>query len=269
MRSDLDAHRPGLADEFEHTLAQQARPCVAITSKRVASWPLRGSLLTRALGARTAAPTLDRLASKFGGLPYAEADERWEGWRFLGQIDLEEASAVLRADAVKLRGLLRLDLGDGVLGSNSVVNVRARWFPQPSAERAVDVQPASVGGWETRLEFALAWTLPAGDALNALWPLQAWAWLDYTTFDPDGYNGDGHNEFHRLLGHRTVSPQELSVVMPMLPGETLSDLEPLLRLTFDNQAGFSWGTNWLYLLVSRDELARGDLSRVVVAHANR
>jgi hypothetical protein len=268
VRTDLNAHRPGLADEFERTLAEHVRPCVAITSKRVANWPLRRSLLTSALGAQTAAPSLERLASKFGGLPYAETDELWEGWRFLGQIDLEEASAVLGTDAPKLRGLLRLDLGDGVLGSRSVLNVRARWFPQPSVERAADVQPASVGAWETRLEFARAWTLPAGDAMNALWPLHDWAWLDYTTFNPDGYNGDSHNEFHRLLGHRTVSPEQLSVATPLPPGETLSDFEPLLRLTFDNQAGFSWGTNWLYLLVPGNELARGDLSRVVVAHAN-
>jgi hypothetical protein len=149
-----------------------------------------------------------------------------------------------------------------------VLNVRAKWFPQPSPERAVDVRPKSVAPWECRLAFSLGWTLPAGAALEALWPLRDRLWYDYEKADLAGYNLDGFNEFHRLLGHATLSPDELTPVAPLPAGASLTDYEPLLRLTFDNNAGFSWGTNWSYLIVPRADLARGELSRVVVAHGN-
>ena len=42
----------------------------------------------------------------------------------------------------------------------------------------------------------------------------------------------------------------------------------LLRITFDNAAGFSWGTNWIYLIVPREDFGRGELDRVVVTGAN-
>ena len=50
--------------------------------------------------------------------------------------------------------------------------------------------------------------------------------------------------------------------------DDLASYECLLRLTFDNAAGFAWGTNWIYLLVPREDLERGDLSRVVPTGAN-
>jgi hypothetical protein len=40
-------------------------------------------------------------------------------------------------------------------------------------------------------------------------------------------------------------------------------------MTFDNNAGFAWGTNWVHLLVPREDLARADLSRIVVTGRTR
>ena len=48
----------------------------------------------------------------------------------------------------------------------------------------------------------------------------------------------------------------------------VSEYEMLLRLTFDNKADFGWGTNWIYVLVPKPDLARRDLSRIVVTGGN-
>jgi len=94
VRRDLEAHRVGLANEFEQRMFALARPCVAVTSRRVADAPLRRSPLTNLFGARVAPPKLDVTASKFGGTPYCESVEDWSDHAFLGQIDLSEATAV-------------------------------------------------------------------------------------------------------------------------------------------------------------------------------
>jgi hypothetical protein len=267
VRKDLNDHRPGLAEETEQRLAAKVRPCVAITTQRVSPDPLRRGALTRLLGARVAAPALGPLESKFGGSPYCEAEEDWQRSAFLGQIDLAQATSVLPSSASELSGLLRIDRNRNTSISTGL---RVRWFPHPDASRAKQVTPASVGDWETRLVFALAWTLPEGNALEALWPLREGpAWYDYDRFFPAGYNEDGSDAFHRLLGHKSAGLDEhYGFVPPPGCSDDIDTYEPLLRLDFDNNAGFSWGSNVVYLLVPGDDLARGDLSRTVVTGAN-
>lgn len=266
VRADLDAHSRGLADETERVIAAHARPCVAITAHRVADTPLRASLLGRLFGARDATPTLGILESKFGGVPYCETAEEWVAHSFLGQIDLARATSVLPPHVRKLSGLLRIDFRSGDSLGDAF---RVRWFPDASPDRAVAATPRSVGEWETRLDFALAWTLPEGNELEAIWPVREPAWFEYDRFYPAGYNADGFDEFHRLLGHKSGGLDEHYGFAPP-PGctEDLATYESLLRLTFDRPAGFAWGTNWVYLLVPRDDLAQGDLRRIVVTGAN-
>lgn len=266
VRRDLEAHRRGLADETERTMAAHARPCVAITAQRVADTPLRPSVLGRLFGGRGATPTLGVLESKFGGAPYCESAEEWDAHSFLGQIDLARATSVLPAHVGKLGGLLRIDFRAGDLSGDAF---RVRWFPHASPDRAVPATPRSVGRWETRLDFALAWTLPEGNELEAIWPIREPGWFEYDRFYPAGYNEDGFDEFHRLLGHKSAGLDEhYGFVPPAGCVEDLSAYESLLRITFDRVAGFAWGTNWIYLLVPRDDLARGDLRRIVATGAN-
>jgi hypothetical protein len=203
--------------------------------------------------------------SKFGGIPYSEVEEDWWGHGYLGQINLREATAVLPPGAPRLDGLLRIDLP--FEGSDLI---RARWFPDADARRAVHAAPEPVGRWETRLGFKLSWTLPEGNALEALWPLKDGPrWFDYERFFPVGYNEDGSDEFHRLLGHKSSGLDEhYGFAPPDGCTDDIASYDSLLRLTFDNNAGFSWGTNWVYLIVPREDLARGDLRRVVVTGAN-
>jgi Domain of unknown function (DUF1963) len=267
VRRDLDAHKPGLADETERKMALHARPCVAITSRRVSTTPMRRNRLLGLFGAQGSAPLLGPLESKFGGTPYCESGESWSGYQFLGQLDLERATAVLPEGARRLKGLLRLDLRTTRPSLHEAL--RVRWYPAPALERAVAAEVESTGAWEARLEFALGWTLPDGAALEALWPLREPRWYEYDRFDPEGYNGDASDAFHRLLGHKCAGLDDPYDFTPP-PGcsAQLADYESLLRLTFDNAAGFAWGTNWLYLLVQRSDLERGDLGRVLVTGAN-
>jgi hypothetical protein len=263
VRADLDKHRAGLADETERNLHAHIRPCVAVTAERVSAAPLRRSALRRLFGAREASPVLGVMESKFGGLPYCEEIEDWEHHSFLGQIDLDRATGVFPDGTPKLSGLLRFDVAfDERL-------LRVRWFREPSPDRAIAAAPRSVGNWETRLRFGLTWTLPEGSELEALWPLREPAWFEYDAFYPPGYNTDDRDDFHRLLGHKSSGLDEPSNFKPVRGApQAIADYEQLLCITYDNTADFGWGTNWLYLLVPREDLARGDLSRIVVTGAN-
>ncbi len=266
VRDDLNAHRPGLADETEQLFAAHVRPCVAITARRVSEKPLRRSALARMFGARESAPVLGPLESKFGGVPYCEEPEDWKEHRFLGQIDLAQATSVLPPTAPRLTGLLRIDLPKDFSASEAL---RVRWFQAPSAQRAVPAHAEPVGHWETQLEFKLSWTLPEGNALESLWPLREPPWFEYDQFFPDGYNADGFDEFHRMLGHKNGGLDEhYGFTAPPGCSEDIAAYECLLRLTYDNAAGFAWGTNWVYVLVPAEDLARGDLGRLVVTGAN-
>lgn len=249
-------------------MSAHVRPCVKVTAQRVSSYPLRRNPLFRLLGANTAEPRLDVTESKFGGIPYSESGENWEGHHFLGQIDLAEATAVLPPNSTKLRGLLRIDQAVSI----AMDLLRVRWFPEvdPTQARAPTVPAvSSVGAWETRLRFELGWTLPEGALLEKLWPLSEPAWFEYDVFYPDGYNADGFDGFHRMLGHKPCGLDEHYGFTPPAGGtEDIAEYENLLRITFDNEAGFHWGTNWVYLIVPRRDLHRGDLTRVVVTGAN-
>jgi hypothetical protein len=54
------------------------------------------------------------------------------------------------------------------------------------------------------------------------------------------------------------------------PGKTdaIDEWEMLLSLDFDNEAGFSWGSNYVYFLVDPTSLAAADLGEVIVTAAN-
>ena len=266
VRDDLNAHRPGLADETERLFASHVRPCVAVTSRRVSEKPLRRSALARVFGARESSPVLGPLESKFGGTPYCEQPEDWKDHSFLGQIDLAQATSVLPPTAARLTGLLRLDLPKDIAATEAL---RVRWFRAPSAQRAVPTQAEPVGRWETRLEFNLSWTLPERNALEPLWPLREPPWFEYDRFFPEGYNADAFDGFHRLLGHKSSGLDEhYGLTAPPGCSEDIAAYECLLRLTFDNVADFGWGTNWIYVLVPAEDLARSDLGRLVVTGAN-
>ena len=268
QRTRLNAYREGFADELENTLRELPRPCVYVRSVRTSEVPLRRSFLGKKLGAKVARPLLAATASKFGGQPYAEKEEDWRDRRFLGQIDLAEASANI--PGLSLRGILRLDLPRDSRSSQELLAVT--WFNEPAGSRAVEqFDVESFGKWETRLEFSPGWSLPHSDRewfsllpkeLDGLWDF----WNDW---QPEGFNEDDGDDFHRMLGWPSEGLEEhYGFRAPAGCTDNIQDYEMLLRLTYDNQAGFGWGTNWVYVLVPRDDFGHGDLSRAVVTGAN-
>jgi len=89
VRDDLNAHRPGLAEETERLFSSHVRPCVAVTLRRVSQQSLRRGALARLFGARQSAPVLGPLeyahrlavfrgeARYYFGLPVANGSVRW------------------------------------------------------------------------------------------------------------------------------------------------------------------------------------------------
>lgn len=247
--------------ELRSWLEARARPAAILRSHRVSPQPLRRNPLLRVLGAKAATPTLGPLASKWGGTPYTEEDEDWRHHAFLGQLDLSAAPEVV--PALGLHGLLRIDVGPRSIEAGEI---RVKWFPEPSLSRYRPCEVASVGAWECEVRFEPSWTLPETqhDFFDH-WPAALRdAWLDVGE-DLPGFAGDTH----RLGGWATGGLDEPYFFEPPSGApRALTDYEMLLRICSDSEAGFSWGSNWIYVLLAREDLKRGDASRLVVTAAN-
>lgn len=280
LTAALDGARPGLAAEMKARLEGLRRPCVYFRGKRTGRAPLRRSRLGRLLGMRAAEPVLPPTASKLGGVPYCEEEEEWgEHWLFIGQIDLAEATAKMGPaphpfrGPRRLEGLLRFDVHLPPPSAPVQDAFRVRYFPHPDASKAVAVHARSLGTHEASLVIEPGWSLPEGMAWAALLPEElreelgeAWGYGD---FDWPAAVDRGHEYDHQLLGWRSSGLDEhYGFEPPEGLSDDIADYEMLLRLTFDNEAGLSWGTNWYYLLVPAEDLARGDFRRVVVTGAN-
>ncbi len=267
LRQLLHSRSPELVAEVERFLAKAPRRCTYLRSERVADAPLHRSWLARLFGLGSAKPVLATLDSKFGGVPYVEEpDLGWEHYAFLGQLNFAQLQDP--APGWPRRGLFALDFGVPDASSGMF---RVRWYPEPSEERsrALGV-PRCVGAWETRMVFSPGWSLPGGKAWDA--PLPAGdeeLWETWNEWEPKGFREDARDECHRLFGHRSAGLDEHTRFEPP-PGRgtAIGHYEQLWSLTFDNPAGFQWGTNWIYVLVHEADLAENRLERAVVTTAN-
>jgi hypothetical protein len=264
LATELDTARAGLAAEMTGRLEALRRPCVYLGSQRTGDAPLRRSSIATWLGMKTAEPKLSVLASKFGGTPYSEGDEDWDPrWLFIGQIDLGEATAAFRGQhpfrsVAEVTGLLRVDIHEPPPAVPMAQAFRVRHFREPALAKAVPVRPRSLGTHEAAIVFEPGWSIPEGERWDALLPRELSAELEETWSDgwlgfPAGF-GDDHEGEHRLFGWRAAG----------LDDPCWDAYETLLSLTFDTEAGFSWGSSSYHLLVPTEDLARGDFDGVVV-----
>ena len=53
-----------------------------------------------------------------------------------------------------------------------------------------------------------------------------------------------------------------------LEGSLFREYELLWRIDADHPAGFAWGTNWIYVVIHRDDLTHGALENAIVTGAN-
>jgi len=95
-----------------------------------------------------------------------------------------------------------------------------------------------------------------------LWPLEKFSWLDYKRLEPKGFNEDGFDEFHRMIGHKSMGLDEHCGFTPA-PGSSsnLHDYECLWRLRTITKPGshgvLVGSTSWSHGRTSGAEISRG------------
>ena len=108
-----------------------------------------------------------------------------------------------------------------------------------------------------RLKFKSGWSLPHNERdwfsllpkeLDGLWDF-------WNEFEPEGFNDDNRDEYHTILGWPAGGLDDHSgFTAPPGCRDDINDYEMLVRLTFDNVAGFGWGTNWVYVLAPKSDI---------------
>ncbi|MEM1414305.1 MAG: hypothetical protein AAGH15_05375 [Myxococcota bacterium] len=236
---------PELVAKLETRLAAHLAPCVWLQTERAAPAPPPRSWRERLIGRPPPTdPVLGPLASKLGGRPYAEAGDAFEGHTFLGQLDLTAASEFM--PDLALRGLLGFD---AIVDAPDGELVRARWYPEPSLERCVEVEALSAVPHEARIDFRAGFVAPS-DAQLVSWFPALRRYPDSLVADAVS-DGDGD---HRLFGpKRRVFDHDDPSEAPFVQ---------LLSLGVDQASGLHFGSNVLYLLVPEDDWRAGDLAHV-------
>jgi hypothetical protein len=207
--------------------------------------------------------------SKFGGAPYAEGNSDLRGGRFIGQINFEEVAHALAneqfpmPEGVPTAGLMAVDLVHGIF------RARVRWYPNPDDSKAANPGPVEVvAKYEAKIDFNGGWSLrglewfdfvPKGD--DELWEYMND--LELPGVDVDARGG------HKLFGHANEALNEHYGFEPSsVRSKSIRDYALIWRIDYDNAAKFSWGTNWLYVVIHVDDLKQGAFDQAIVTGAN-
>ena len=227
---------------------------------------MRGSWLDRLRGRPGPAPILPVAASKFGGAPYVEQEVAFDGWNFLGQINFAEATQALHEQQFPIptgmpgQGVLAVDLTRASLAG------RTRWYPNPRSGTSLPLSQAANprAKYEAAISFAGSWSMKGldwDDALNG--DDELWAYMN--DLEIDGVDV----EDHRLFGHADRALDEHYGLKAARGRSTdIRDYALVWRIDADHPAGFHWGTNWLYVVIHKDDLARGAFEHAIVTGAN-
>jgi hypothetical protein len=265
----LSTRPSGVSAAIRH-IVNDLRPCVRLTTTRTTGVPLRGTLVNRLLRRRPPDPVLAASASKFGGIPYAENAIELNGARFIGQINFAEVSRALseqnfpKPDGMPESGLLAVDLPPGF-----ETTARVRWYPDPRDANAVRPEGTKVvAKYEARMQFFGSWSLRGLEWFDAVPKDDGELWDYMNDLEVAGVDEDGHGG-HKLLGHPNEALNEHYGLNP-IPGRSnnIREYALLWRIDADNAARFSWGTNWLYVVIHADDLSRGALQNAFVTGAN-
>jgi hypothetical protein len=264
----LLANRPPHVGEAIRRVMGDVRPCSQLRTERVGIKPMRGTAFDRLLGRPPPVPVLPAAASKFGGRPYFEREGELEGGRFLGQVNFADAALALAKQQFPLpagmpeAGLLAVDLVPGSLAG------RTRWYPAPQARDLAAVDIDVVAKYEAAIDFAGSWSLQGLDWFDAVpeGDDELWAYmneLEIAGVDVDARQG------HKLFGHSNHALNEHYGIVPVAGrSDSIRDYALIWRIDYDQPAGFSWGTNWLYVVIHRDDLARGAFENAILTGAN-
>jgi hypothetical protein len=264
----LLASRPPHVGEAIRRVVGDARPCVQLLTERVGTKPMRGGVLDRLLHRPRPMPMLPATASKFGGVPYFERETELQGGRFLGQINFADAAHALRAKQYPLPsgmpelGLLAVDILPGSLAG------RTRWYPAPQARELATIEVDAVAKYEAAINFAGSWSLRGLEWFDAVPEGDDELWEYMNDLEIAGVDVDG-DYGHKLFGRANEALNEHYGIEPISGrSDSIRDYALVWRIDYDNAAGFSWGTNWLYVVIHRDDLARGAFENAIVTAAN-
>jgi Domain of unknown function (DUF1963) len=264
----LSSRSPEVSEAIRRTVTD-VRPCVMLETSRAGQVPTRGKLIDRLLGKPPPTPLLSTTTSKFGGVPYVEGASDLSGGRFIGQVNFAEATNSLVAQDCPIpagmpsAGLLAVDLMPGRFGG------RVRWYPEPKESKAVhQVGTDVVGKYEASIEFRGGWSARGLNWFDAVPENDSELWnymndLEVPRIDEDARRG------HKLFGHANEALNDHYPFTPS-PGrsQSIRDYALIWRITYDDAAEISWGTNWLYAVVHRDDLAQSAFERAVLTGAN-
>jgi hypothetical protein len=263
------AQRPSLMrDKILEYLADRLRPGYRLVSKRTSSSPLSPSLISSLFGASPGRPVLSRTASKFGGSPYFEQESDipstgGQPHRFLFQLNFADIGT--RFDSALNRlpqgGILTCFLAELDYAAGPL---QFRWYPEANENRAAEAGMGipSCPKYETRIEFRPCW-FPAWDddwkrIVGRDDPEIDEAILDWT----DRFYRRNECEGHAIQCWPSWALRE------QLGADQASASEVLLRFEYDNEAGFAWGSNTVYAVISDSDLEAGRLDRTRSAIAN-
>lgn len=242
--------------------AKSLRPGVEVTAQRTwkRRWPWRWF-------ARAWQPLiLARTASKLGGVPYLTDAAQWprigdRPLQWLGQINFAEVRP--HQASLPERGILAMWFDRSFWrGRPPLV---CRWFPEPDAARAADLPgdaPQVTWLYETALHFRpTRWYGDVDD--DALAAILTDCELDERDRVYDRLDSEGR-EHHATQELLASTWRDLARDL----GESRRGRTVLYRISFENEAGFAWGTNTFYLHIADQDLANGALDRVTAAVAN-
>ncbi len=247
------------AQVIERTLTG-LKPCGLLKSRRVGEFPLWRHGISALLRRPTSDPVLPMMNSKFGGIPYDEGSS-WIGYSFLGQLNFSSFNA--KPLGFPDDGILGIDFGA------ELFDFRLRWYPAPDKKRAKSVTVPSVGHYECAISYFPEWSLPSTDneflELYEGFPQAALDvlidWLPEQIAMDDGGHRLGGWRSAGLFDHYGFTP-------PINAPPNLDDWTMVLRLDFDNEADFGWGSNVVYVIAPTVDFEQSDFSNAIVVGAN-
>ncbi len=257
--SEILKHR-GLLDDATRFVRDHERSAYRLKARRVSDRPLQPGFFDKLFGKKPAQPKLPITASKWGGTPYQEGEGLEGSHDFLGQINFADLDGT--AENLPERGILTLWVPHNMLD----LGLTTRWFPEPSSGQPSEAK--CVGKWETELTFEPIAIYPEGDLwMSFLGPSPNDDELEEAWFCAQERIGDSTE--HQLGGWPRAGLYENYGFDPGPEGSIeIDDWEMLLSISFDNEAGFGWGTNVVYVIAKPDALAAANLSDVIVTAAN-
>jgi hypothetical protein len=161
-------------------------------------------------------------------------------------------------------GILALDLVARFPGG------RVRWYPAPAEPKATNVAipVPCLAKYEAEIGFRGSWSLRGLEWFDAVPKDDDELWSYLNDLEIPGVDEDGHGG-HKLLGHPNEALNEHYGLKPARGrSDTIREYELLWRIDADHAAGFAWGTNWIYVVIHRDDLAQGAFENAIVTGAN-